>query len=57
MISSRMLTWNVVLGFLTVSALWSACNKEPQPEGRTALEHAYECVGWIIIICLMKTLC
>ena len=43
MISSRMLTWNVVLGFLTVSALWSACNKEPQPEGRTALEHAYEC--------------
>lgn len=32
-----------IITCVSLLAVWASCNKEPQPEGRTALEHAYEC--------------
>ena len=43
MMGSRWISFGLALGLVSASAVWSSCNKEPQPEGRTALEHAYEC--------------
>ena len=40
---AKWISCGLALGLVSASAVWSSCNKEPQPEGRTALEHAYEC--------------
>jgi len=43
MTNSKWISCGLAFGLVSASAIWSSCNKEPQPEGRTALEHAYEC--------------
>ena len=40
---TKWISFGLALGLVSASAVWTSCNKEPQPEGRTALEHAYEC--------------
>jgi len=43
MTKSSSLAFTTAIFGTALTAVWTACNKEPQPEGRTALEHAYEC--------------